>query len=94
MDVLKTVIKPLKFAKRRLFISWLCCGYLKSIITKSYIFNSNHQLDVVSLTTDPENLFDEDTGIYVFGPYGTYDTNQPYFGANFWEDWEKPVHFA
>ena len=64
------------------------------IFSKSYIFNSNHQLDVVSLTTDPENLFDEDTGIYVFGPYGTYDTNQPYFGANFWEDWEKPVHLA
>ena len=46
------------------------------------------------LATAPDNFFDEDTGIYVFGPDGTYDTNQPYFGANFWEDWERPIHFS
>ena len=64
------------------------------IFTKTYIFNSNHEIDVMLLSTAPENLFDEDTGIYVFGPEGTYDTNQPYFGANFWEDWERPIHFS
>tara|TARA_B100000497_G_scaffold71755_1_gene80551 strand:- start:282 stop:2465 length:2184 start_codon:yes stop_codon:yes gene_type:complete len=46
------------------------------------------------LSTAPNNFFDEDTGIYVFGPNGTYSTNQPYFGANFWEDWERPIHFS
>jgi len=64
------------------------------IFTKSYIFNSNHEIDLMLLSTAPDNFFDEDTGIYVFGPDGTYDTNQPYFGANFWEDWERPIHFS
>ena len=64
------------------------------IFTKSYIFNSNHEIDLMLLSTAPDNFFDEDTGIYVFGPEGTYDTNQPYFGANFWEDWERPIHFS
>ena len=64
------------------------------IFTKSYIFNSNHEIDLMLLATAPDNFFDEDTGIYVFGPDGTYDTNQPYFGANFWEDWERPIHFS
>ena len=45
---------------------------------------------VVSLTTAPDNLWDWNTGIYVFGPNATYD--EPYYGANFHEDWERPVH--
>ncbi len=70
-------------------------NYIPSAIyTKSYIKNASHELDVVILTTDPKNFFDKNTGIYVFGPNGTYDTNVPYFGANFWEDWEVPIHLA
>ena len=64
------------------------------IFTKSYIQNSNHEIDLMLLSTAPNNFFDEDNGIYVFGPNGTYSTNQPYFGANFWEDWERPIHFS
>ena len=62
--------------------------------SKSYIFDDVPEIDTVFLTTDPDNLFDEETGIYVFGEAGTYDTWQPYFGANFWEDWERPVHIS
>ena len=70
-------------------------NYLPSpIYTKSYIMNSNHEIDVMLLTTEPDNFFDQDTGIYVFGPEGTYDISPPYFGANFWEDWERPIHIS
>ena len=62
--------------------------------SKSYLFDAVPQLDTVFLTTDPENLFNEETGIYVYGEDGTYDTWEPYFGANFWEDWERPVHIS
>ena len=62
--------------------------------SKSYVFDDVPEIDTVFLTTDPDNLFDEETGIYVFGEAGTYDTWQPYFGANFWEDWERPVHIS
>jgi len=48
-------------------------------------------LPVVFLSTDPSTFFDEDTGMYVMGPNASGDF--PYFGANFWEDWERPIHF-
>ncbi len=60
--------------------------------TKTYLVNDYHDLPVVSLVTEPDNFFDNDTGIYVFGD--TYDANFPHFGANFWEDWERPIHLT
>ena len=67
-------------------------NYLPSpISSESYIFNSNHDIDV--LFKCRSNDFDDNSGIYVFGPEGTYDTSIPYFGANFWEDWEHPILF-
>ena len=66
-------------------------GFIGSFSTsKAYIFNSNHSIDVLSMVTDPYNFFDNDYGIYVLGD--DYQDGDPYFGANFWEDWERPVH--
>ena len=61
-----------------------------SIVTRTYFINEPFSLSVVSLTTDPPNLWDEERGIYAFGK--EYEPNFPHFGANFWEDWECPVH--
>ena len=70
-------------------------NYLPSpVSTESYIFNSNHDIDALLMSVDPIDFFDNNSGIYVFGPEGTYDTSIPYFGANFWEDWERPIHFS
>ena len=60
------------------------------VVTHSYLIDEQSTLPVVSLTTDPINLWDEDFGIYVLGSAAS--NNFPYFGANFWEDWERPVH--
>lgn len=55
-------------------------GYLPShIITHSYVLNDATTLPVVSLVTDPPNLWDPETGIY--------------FEENIWEDWERPMHY-
>ncbi len=52
-------------------------NYLPSpIINQSYIYYADTDLPVVSLITDPANLFDNSTGIYI----------------NYGEDWEKPAH--
>jgi len=61
--------------------------------SKTYIFGEDEAegLPVVFLSTDPSTFFDEDTGMYVMGPNASGDF--PYFGANFWEDWERPIHF-
>ena len=68
-------------------------GYIPSSVqSRTYLFNISHDLPVISLVTDPKNLFDEENGIYAFGD--SFDQNYPYFGANFWEDWERPIHLS
>ena len=60
------------------------------VITQSYLIEEESTLPVVSLTSDPYNLWDEEYGIYVMG--NDAEWSFPYFGANFWEDWERPIH--
>lgn len=61
------------------------------IITNTYFINENIQLPVVSLTSDPYNLFDYNYGIYVFGPNAD-SVNIPFQGSNFWQGWERPAN--
>ena len=60
--------------------------------TRSYILDASHNLPVLLLTANPPDLFSEETGIYAYGD--SYQSGFPHFGANFWEDWERPIHFA
>lgn len=52
-----------------------------------FIDDNNHNLPVISIITDEDNLWDWNTGIYVSGPNAA--NNWPYFGSNFWEPWSK-----
>lgn len=76
-----TVVRARAFASDRL---------PSSVATTLYLIDDETSLPVMSLATDPENLWDNETGIYAFGD--GYDPDFPYFGANFWEGWERPVH--
>ncbi len=58
--------------------------------TSSFIVGTRPTLPVVSLSMNPDDLWNPETGIYVLGP--TYDPEPPYRGANFWQNWERPVH--
>ena len=58
--------------------------------TQSYLFDYTGELPVVSLSTNPEHFWDNDSGIYVMGPNAS--PVFPYFDANFWQDWERPIH--
>lgn len=72
-------------------ISARCFGNgLPSAVEKNtYLINEwGLGLPVISITTNPENLWDENIGIHVFGP-PDYDPNYPHWGANFWENWER-----
>lgn len=55
------------------------------IVTKVYIF-SDHQFPVVSLVTNPSNLWDPNTGIYVRGN----DPKKPNFTKK-GDEWQKPA---
>ena len=60
------------------------------VVTKSYIQNRSYDHPVISIVMDPFHLWDYNEGIYVLGPNA--EPHQPHFGANFWMDWEKPMH--
>ena len=65
-------------------------GFLpSSTVTNSYIIGQEFHLPAFCITTDSLNLWDYNTGIYVLGPNA--DTVSPYFGANFWQEWQKPA---
>jgi hypothetical protein len=55
-----------------------------------FFIEDQADIPVVSISTDPGYLFDEDTGIYMMGPHASADF--PYLGANFWSDTEIPVY--
>ena len=67
-------------------------GFLPSkIITKSYFINVNHPLPVISLSTAPSNLWNEENGIYVDGVNGIPGPCSP-DPKNYNQDWEKPIN--
>ena len=62
---------------------------LPSAVRKnSYLLNeAGLNIPVISISTNPENLWSDSIGIYVYGT--DYQDWWPYYGANFWEDWER-----
>jgi hypothetical protein len=60
------------------------------VIHHSYFINEESDLPVVSLISDPYNLFDYNYGIYADGPGWT--PIPPHHGANYWMDWERSAH--
>ena len=57
------------------------------VMTATYFIHSKFSMPVVSLSTNPENFWDEKIGIYVHGNYPVYQDRV----ANYWQDWERPV---
>jgi len=58
--------------------------------TNTYFINEYSDLPIFSLSTNEENFWDPDSGIYVKGNYN--NPNDPEFSANYWQDWERPIH--
>jgi hypothetical protein len=62
-----------------------------NILTQTYFIDETVNLPIVSLVTEPDNLFDDEIGIYVIGTNGKpgYCTDTP---MNVNQDWERPVN--
>ncbi len=69
-------------------------GYLPSnVVTRSYIYKEKeYYLPVVSLVTNPDNLYDNEIGIYVTGTNGK-TANQDGTKRNFNMEWDRPANF-
>ena len=59
------------------------------IEAKNYIFLSEPSLPVLCISTPPRLLWSDSAGIYIKGPNAS--PTYPFYGANFWQDWEIPV---
>jgi hypothetical protein len=62
------------------------------VITNTYLFEDQHIIPVVSFVMEPDSLFDFDKGMYVIGDSSETNGQYPFFGANFWEDFQYPLH--
>ncbi|HEX2394770.1 MAG TPA: CotH kinase family protein, partial [Bacteroidales bacterium] len=60
------------------------------VSSRTYVTALDHDLPVICLSTEPFNLWDNLAGIYTFGP--NTPTQMPYYEANYWKEWERPVH--
>lgn len=67
------------------------------VITRSFVKNDKDYLfPIISITTDPDNLYDDMMGCYVSGKNGSYGDpilNVIYTKANYFRDWTRPVNF-
>lgn len=69
-----------------------CEGYLPSpVYSATYIVEETHDIPVICLSCDPDELFGEERGIFAYGD--KYENKFPYVGANFWQDWEREASF-
>ncbi len=64
-------------------------GYESAVSSAAYFVNFAHKegyekMNIVSIMTDPDNLFDYDTGIYVMGK--TYDESREYDAEQWYAD--------
>lgn len=72
-------------------------GLLSEIVSKTYFMNHSTTLPVISLTTDPDHLFDPKTGIYTAGDGSNgrpltqchSSFTEP---RNYAQDWERPAY--
>jgi len=64
-------------------------GLPSHVEKNSYFINeAGLSIPVISISSNPENIWSDSIGIYVLG-YPDYSPNWPYYGANYWEDWER-----
>ncbi|WP_167553053.1 CotH kinase family protein [Evansella clarkii] len=70
-------------------------GSASAISTNTYFVDNQVSLPVISLSTNPDNFFGEEEGIYVPGVNYNTERNSPDASGNYYErgrEWERPVH--
>lgn len=58
--------------------------------TTTYLLDVDHEIPVVSIAVNNDDLYGYNTGIYANGP--GYDSEWPHQGANYFKNWTKDAH--
>lgn len=61
------------------------------VVTQTYFINEDINLPFISLVTNPDHLFSDESGIYVTGTNGVRGSCDPTI-RNLNQDWERPVN--
>ena len=61
-----------------------------NVATASYLIGVEHDLPVINISLNNEDLYGHTTGIYANGP--GFGGDFPYMGANFWKNWTKKAY--
>lgn len=61
-----------------------------NVVTETYLINEPTHLPIIAISTSPDNLFNDTTGVYVNGL--NYDPND-FWSPNYYNDWQKPANF-
>lgn len=88
--VFKDSLKLSKSTVVRTFAEGDSLSLKSPITTYSYILGRDHQVPVLSVAVNHNDMHHPATGIYVNGP--GYNPEWPHKGANFWKDWTKKAH--
>ncbi len=75
-----TVVKARTYAPHKL---------LGKLVTQTYLIKQSLKLPVISLSLNPEFLWDENIGIYTEGANYVKDVWET---ANYFQSWERPLH--
>ncbi len=68
-------------------------GHKDTIIHRSYHFDYNYKFPILSIVIDPEDLWNDTTGIYVKGKYAYWsDSTGHWENCNYQKKWEKTVY--
>ena len=55
------------------------------IVSQTYLISVYHTLPIVCLTTDPDNLWNDETGMFADGGIDRDNTNPPWKNATYWQ---------
>ena len=65
-------------------------SYPSDEIIRTYVFEQQPSLAAIFVTTDPQSMFSNDSGLYMTG--NNASMMDPKYGANFWSNRELPVY--
>lgn len=63
-----------------------------AVSTHTFILGEKHDLPIVTIAANPDDLYSHNRGICAEGP--GYTPEHPHLGANYWKPWAKPAHLA
>ncbi len=94
-----TVVRARAYMDNRILSEIAAGTYIFNVDSKDKEYHSScggFTVPVVSISTDPDNFFGDQNGIYIVGTNGakTKDCHQVNGGnANYMQDWKRPIHF-